>query len=80
MNSMHCIKCYNQKWCICKHIYKLYKRTIFKGKCLCCYERMRTVNEFQRRSKRTSKDYSKRIADRILKAFINNKNDSCDET
>ena len=50
---MSCVKCYKKQWCICQQLFYVYKENVVNNNhnCMCCFERMRVIEESKRKIK-----------------------------
>lgn len=66
---MSCMNCIGKDWCICQSVKLIYNKTRFNNNCLCCYERIRVVDEFSRNTKASIRQNMKRKSMGILEYY-----------
>ena len=68
---MNCKSCYQKEWCICSIIMRMHKKKSFNGRCVCCYERIRTMKEAKAEYKKeSSRQEIKEVSARVHQAII----------
>lgn len=70
---MNCKSCYQKEWCICNLMLQIFKKKLFNGRCVCCYERMRTIKEAKTETKSSTRQQIKESCAKAIKAIIDDK-------
>lgn len=68
--EMNCKSCYQKEWCICRTILQIYKKKLFNGRCVCCYERIRTIKEAKTETNSSSRQQMKQLFAKVHQAMI----------